>query len=238
MNDTTVAEAKPTPTTTPTGRPKGGYKNAEGKRVPGVTTITGRFKESGGLIQWAWTMGRDGLDLNAARDAAADAGKICHDMIDAHIHGRPFDATGLPAGPLSKAEHAFLGYLDWAKNTKLTVDAAEIPLVSEKHQFGGTFDAIMLNGERILSDYKTASGIYGEMLIQVAGGYSLLWQEHFPDKPLAGMDILRVSKPDQPDDPVSFHHHHWSAEIFPICQEYFLLLRQAYELDRRVKGLL
>jgi hypothetical protein len=34
-------------------RPKGGYRNAEGVRVPGVTTIIGRFKDSGGLINWA-----------------------------------------------------------------------------------------------------------------------------------------------------------------------------------------
>ena len=40
--------------------PKAGYRDADGKRIPGVTTIIGRFKESGGLIRWAYGRGRDG----------------------------------------------------------------------------------------------------------------------------------------------------------------------------------
>lgn len=221
-----------------TGRPTGGYKNAAGKRIPGVTTITGRFKESGGLIQWAYNCGRDGIDLNAARDKAADAGTLCHEMIDCHLHNRPFDKANHDPAVIEKAEHAFLGYLEWAERSKLKVTAAEVSLVSERYQFGGTFDAIMSGGSLNLADYKTSGGIYTEMLVQVAGGYSLLWEEHHPGEQLAGMDLLRISKPDSPDDPVSFHHHHWSAEIFAPCQRQFILLREAYELDKRIKGLL
>lgn len=221
-----------------TGRPKTGYRNADGKRVPGVTTIVGRFKESGGLIQWAWACGRDGIDLNDARYAACDAGTLTHDMIDCYLHGRKFDGTGQVPEVLAKAEHAFLGFLEWAERSTLKVQASEVSLVSEKHQFGGTFDALLVGGNLCLSDYKSSGGIYTDMLIQVAGGYSLLWQEHHPDQPLHGMDILRVSKPDAPDDPVSFHHHHWSAEVFAPCQRQFLLMREAYDLDKRIKGLL
>ena len=36
-----------------TGRPKAGYKNAAGEKVPGVTTVIGRFKDSGALLHWA-----------------------------------------------------------------------------------------------------------------------------------------------------------------------------------------
>lgn len=221
-----------------TGRPSGGYKNAAGKRVPGTTTITGRFKEAGGLIYWAWETGMQGIDLKDAREGAADAGTCAHEQIDAHLHGRVFDPGAWPAAVRAKADHAFLGYLEWQQQTGLSVVASEVSLVSEKHQFGGTFDAVVSSGSLVLLDYKTSGGIYGDMLIQIGGGYSLLWQEHHPDKPLAGMEILRVSKPDAPDDPVSFHHHHWSAEIFPICQRQFLLFREAYDLDKRIKGLL
>lgn len=174
-----------------TGRPAGGYKNAAGKRVPGVTTITGRFKESGALMYWAWECGRDGIDFNKARDAAADAGTLCHEMIDCHLHQRAFNRIGHDELALSKADHAFLGFLEWAENTKLKVTASEISLVSERHQFGGTFDAIMTGSNLNLCDYKTSGGVYTDMLIQVAGGYSLLWEEHHPDEPLSGMDLLR-----------------------------------------------
>ena len=33
--------------------PSEGYR-IDGKRVPSVTTIIGRFKESGALLRWAW----------------------------------------------------------------------------------------------------------------------------------------------------------------------------------------
>lgn len=222
----------------PTGRPKAGYVNAEGKKVPGTTTILNRFKESGGLIQWAYNCGRDGIDINAARERAADAGTLCHDMIDAHLHGRDFERNGHGQDALTKADHAFLGFLEWKAQTSLKLVAAEVSLVSEKHQFGGTFDAALVGDTLRLLDYKTASAIYNDALVQVAGAYSLLWAEHYPDQPLHGIDILRISKPESDSDPVSFHHCHWSAEIIPVAQEQFLLLRRAFDLDKRLKGFL
>jgi len=220
------------------GRPKGGYKNEAGKKVPGVTTILSRFKEAGGLIQWAYNCGKEGIDINDARDRAADAGTATHQMIDDHLHGETFDRTAWKSNVLAKADHCFLAFLEWAEQSKLKLKAAELSLVSERHQFAGTFDAAMIGGSLRLLDYKTASGIYTDQLIQVAGGYSLLWQEHFPSEPIGGIDILRISKPDAEDDPVSFEHRHFSAEIIPIAQKQFLLLRQAYDLDKRLKGLL
>lgn len=221
-----------------TGRPKGGYKNAAGEKVPGVTTIIGRFKESGGLIQWAYNCGKEGIDINAARDRAADAGTACHAMIDADLHGQDFDGLAYDRAVLDKAEHAFLGFLDWRAQVQLKLVASEVSLVSEKYQYGGTFDAAMMGDNLRLLDYKTSSAIYNDMLIQVAGAYSLLWQEHYPDQPLHGIDILRISKPEAPDDPVSFHHCHWSAEVIPVAQEQFLLFRRAFDLDKRLKGFL
>lgn len=221
-----------------TGRPKSGYFNAAGKKIPGVTSILSRFRESGGLIAWAYQCGRDGIDINEARDSAADAGTCCHEMIDCELHHRAFNTGPWPAEVLSRAGHAFLGFLQWAEQSKLAIAASEVSLVSEKHQFGGTFDGAFIAGTLRLLDYKTSSGIYTDQLVQVGGGYSLLWQEHHPDQPLHGIDILRISKPKAPDDPVSFEHRHFSAEVIPICQEQFLLFRKAYDIDRRLKGLL
>lgn len=36
--------------------PKGGYRTKDGSRVPGTTTILGRFKESEGITYWAWNL--------------------------------------------------------------------------------------------------------------------------------------------------------------------------------------
>ena len=223
-----------------TGRPKAVYRNAAGKRVPGTTTVISRFKESGGLMHWAWQCGMDGLDINQVRDDAADAGTCCHEMIDVHLRKKPSENFEHRYSEKVRinAGHAFIGYLEWAEQSKLSVVASEQSLVSEKYQFGGCFDAVLVGGTLRLLDYKTSSGIYQDMLIQVGGAYSLLWEEHHPDQPLQGMDLLRISKPKSPDDPVSFEHRHWSAEIFPIAQRQFILLREAYDLDKRLKGLL
>lgn len=221
-----------------TGRPAGGYKNKAGEKIPGTTTILNRFKESGGLIQWAFNCGRSGLDMTSARDRAADAGTLAHEMIDAYVHNRNLDTAAFDKTIVANAEHAFLGFLEWQKQSNLKVVAAEVSLVSEVYQYGGTFDAMLVADTLRLMDYKTSSGVYTEMLVQVAGAYSLLWQEHYPDKPLHGVDILRISKPDAPDDPVSFHHHHWSAEVLPLAQRQFILLREAFDLDKRLKGML
>jgi hypothetical protein len=214
-------------------RPAGGYK-IDDVRVPGVTTITGRFKDSGGLLHWAWEQGRDGKDFRETRDAAADAGTACHEMIECDWRGEPFDGATYKPEVLAKAEHAFLAYLEWKQQTKLTVLHAELTLLSKIHRFGGTLDAIMVNGKLRLGDYKTSNGVYADMLVQVAGGYSLLWRENYPDQPLDGMELIRFSKPKEPDDPISFSHHYWSAEIFPLCEREFLLFREAYDLDKRI----
>jgi len=219
-----------------TGRPKEGYKNSMGTPIPGCTTITGRFKESGALIGWAYKMGKEGKDMHAIKEQAADAGSCAHDMIDAHIHNRTFQTAKWEPVVIAKAEHCFIAYLDWADQNNLSVEAAEISLVSERFQFGGTFDAVMRGGHLRLLDYKTTKGIYSDMLVQVAGGYSILWKETYPTKILHGIDLLRISKPEKPDDPVMFEHRHWSAEIFPIAEELFLHYRRAFDLDKRLKG--
>jgi len=216
------------------GRPVVGYM-IDNQKVPGVTTITGRFKDSGGLIYWAWQQGKDGKDFRESRDRAADAGTIAHAMIEADWSGRPYDTSALNAEAVKKAEHAFLAYVEWKEQTKLQVVHSELSLVSKVHRFGGTIDCVMVNGRLRLGDYKTSNGIYPDMLIQVAGGYSLLWREHYPDQPLDGMELIRFSKPDKPDDPISFSHHYWSAELFPIAERQFLLYREAFENDKRLK---
>jgi hypothetical protein len=219
------------------GRPKAGYQ-LDGERVPGVTTISGRYKDPGGLLMWAWQQGRDGKDFRETRDAAADAGTCVHAMVESDWHQTAFDRSLYQPEALEKADHAYLGYIEWKLQTNLTIIKPELTLISRRHRFGGTLDAVMIGGKLSIGDYKSSNGVYADMLVQVAGGYSLLWAEHYPEQPLHGMQLIRFSKPKHPDDPISFHHHYWSAEIFPIAQPLFLHFREAYELEKRIKGLL
>lgn len=218
-------------------RPKTGY-DIDGIHIPGVTTITNRFKESGGLMYWCWQQGKEGKDFRESRDAAADAGTCAHAMIEADWHHQDFDRSLYKPETLAKADHAFLAYLEWKEQTRLEVVAPELSLVSRQHRFGGTMDAVMVNHRLVLGDYKTSNGIYADYLIQVAGGYAILWDEHHPEQKLDGITILRFSKPQAEDDPISFHQHFYSAELFPICKEQFLLYRRAYDIDKRLAKLI
>lgn len=220
-------------------RPKSGYKLSDGTKVPGTTTITGRFKDAGALIGWAYKCGCDGVDMYHSRETSMDAGTCCHEMIDHHLHGRPepLDLEKYSKEVKAAAEHAYLGYLEWAEQNKVQVRKSELSLVSERHRFGGSIDCAAIQGKLRLLDFKTG-GIYPEHLIQVAGAYTLLWQEHFGKEEIHGIDLLAISKPEFLTDPVGFKHYHWSGEIIPICQAAFLHMRDLYDLDKRIKSLL
>src|SRR6476620_9773548 len=131
------------------GRPKDGYR-LDGERIPGVTTIIGRFKPAGGLIHWAWQLGKDGKDYREVRDKAADAGTMAHDMVEADIYGTELQlqlATDIERGVHEKALGAFAAYKAWKEQSQLEVAEAEVSLVSKAHRFGGSLDAMFIRGD-------------------------------------------------------------------------------------------
>lgn len=202
----------------------------EGQRVPSVTTIISRFKDAGGLIHWAWQLGCDGKDYREVRDAAASAGTIAHQLVDDYIHGR--SATPLPpeATPeiMAKAQNAFAVFKEWQSQTNLVVEQTELPLVSVKYRFGGTFDAILVKGKRSMGDWKTSNNVYQDYLLQLAA-YALLWEENFPDKPLeGGYHLLRFDK-----EHADFHHHFWSE--LEEAKRGFILMRELYDIVASLK---
>lgn len=212
------------------GRPKGGYRTADGKRVPGVTTITGRYKDSGGLVHWAWSQGRDGLDYRATRDAAADAGSCAHDMIEAYIHGVDYSfPADADAEMRQLAETAYGAFERWARVTEMEVLATETPLVSEEYRYGGTLDAIgYVDGALAIIDWKTSNGVYPDYIVQVAA-YANLWLENKQER-VSGAHLLRVGR-----EHGQFAHHSWPEPVLDKGWESFRLMRELYELDKQLK---
>lgn len=215
--------------------PKGGYKNAAGKRVPGTTTIIGRFKDSGGLLWWAFEQGKSAErgeieSLYDKRDEAAESGTLAHSMVEAHIKGEnPADVCVGPIGVQTQARAAFEAYLVWENQTKLKIVEQEMSLVSEKHQFGGTPDAIgIINNELCLIDWKTSSSVYADFLIQISA-YKHLFEENNPDRPLTGgFHLCRFAK-----EHGDFAHHYYPN--LDEAWEQFLLFRRAYDIDKELK---
>lgn len=223
----------------------------DGKRVPGVTTITGRYKDSGALIHWAWKEGHEGRDYRDTRDKAATAGTVTHDAIenftrygldpvftDRSIHYVREDDEGheivtevLYEGSDSELIGRVLkslgAFKEWSAGTKFKVVKSEVELLSQTHRFGGRMDSVLCLGKKGLGDWKTAGGVYPDNLYQL-GGYAILWEENFPDDPLEGFHLLRFDK-----EFGDFHHHFWTD--IDEAKRGFLLMRELYEIDKVVK---
>lgn len=222
------------------GRPSQGYYNAAGDKLPGTTTIIDRFKDSGGLIQWAYKSGREheraanqGKEapkhLYDVVDKAAESGTIAHDMIESFILGKPQPIVSAPADVLEKASNAFRQFCEWQEQTRIEIVATERAYVSEIHQFGGTVDAIGkdMKGRIVLLDWKTSNSVYQDMLIQLAA-YALLLEECAPEWKPQGFHLLRVAK-----ESADFAHHFYGE--LEDAKKSFILMRELYKLDAGLK---
>lgn len=215
--------------------PRAGYFLADGTKVPGVTTILGRWKESGGLLQWAFKVGQSGArSLYEERDKAADIGTMAHAMAEADMKAGDPEAALAMFRPdedmANKARTAYGTFRKWRDGLRAEIISAEQPLVSEVHKFGGTPDFVVRepDGRLAMGDLKTSNGIYRDHLVQVAA-YALVWNEHHPDDQITGgFHVARFSKND-PD----FEHRYFTE--LASAADLFLLLRQAYDLDMALK---
>lgn len=211
------------------------------QRVPGTTTVIGRFKESGGLLQWAFQQGKSGLaTLYEKRDEAANIGTLAHLMVEADINGEPPEKVldGVKDEPAEKAYNAFMMYELWKAQNKINLLSRyqEIQLVSSEYLFGGTPDAIgEIGGEVILLDWKTSNGVYQDYLVQLAAYQHLINDGVKMDtgKPLdlkvsGGAHLLRFAK-DYPD-----FGHHYFGDLSQAWRQ-FQLFREAYDIDKTLK---
>jgi hypothetical protein len=210
--------------------PRKGYFTKSGEKVPRTTTIIGRFKESGALINWAWKRGRDGLELYDSRDKAAEIGTDAHGRVERFLNGQDYSSLLTEANDIEASDSAFQAFMEWWEANKMTVLYQEIQIVSEIHKYGGTPDAIArdVQGRLVLLDWKTSSGVWPDHLVQL-GAYRILWNETHPEMPLTGgSHIGRFAK-----EHGDFAHHYYPN--LDKAEEQFLLFRRAYEIDKVLK---
>ena len=213
--------------------PSGGYKLKDGTKVPGTTTIIGRFRESGALIRWAYNRGKDGLDLYESRDKAAEIGTVVHNMVELFINGKDHNEAleYLKSGEdIEKALSGFQAFQEWFESNRFTVTHQEVQLVSEVHKYGGTPDAIAVDSKfrRVILDWKSSNSTFSDHLVQL-GAYRILWNENHPDNPLTGgSHLCRFAK--QHGD---FAHHYYPN--LDDAERAFLIMRELYDLDKILK---
>ena len=151
------------------------YKDSDGKRLPGVTTIVGLLDKPQ-LKVWANRIGLQGIDLNSYMDDLANVGTLAHEMIQSHFTGEKLDLNEFSKNDIDRAENALISFYNW-------IDTMPIkPILNEEQltngDFGGTVDMLAeIDGRNVLIDFKTGSGIYDDMGYQLAG-YKILLESN------------------------------------------------------------
>lgn len=213
------------------------YKNKDGKRVPGVTTIIGGNLgwSKNGLIHWAWEQGINGLDYRASRDKAADTGTIAHAMVEKELKGEPYEWPGLAwqmgatdREQVEQAQNAYSEFVNWMDIVKFKLEASEQTLVSEHHQYGGQIDIAAIQGKRAIIDIKTSNAVYEDHKIQIAA-YSNLWNENYPGEPIEAWYILQLGKEG------GFTYHSLPEKVIDAGWMAFILLRELHDLKKILK---
>lgn len=209
------------------------YRLKSGAMVPSVTTVMSKFKDPGPLQYWSWQQGKEGKDFRESMQKAADIGSAAHARVEAFIKQKPFDPAGMDPAVVEASLKPWAAFQEWADGTKFQPVESELPLVSERHRFGGCMDMSLFRGKLALGDLKSSKDIYPEYWVQLAG-YRILYEENFPDKPLeGGLHILRIGKQDGEFD------HSWRAIDSPVAKaatEMFLALREAYRCRQILYG--
>ena len=208
------------------------YRNKAGKRVCGVTTYTNVLNKPA-LVGWANRLGLEGIEVGKYVDTLAGIGTLAHKMLNAFHCGIELGADVLDhysKNDISRAENAVLSYHEWAKPYTLETIAAELPLVSEKWNGGGTMDWYgKKNVVKTLIDYKTGSGIFPEHIIQVST-YAELLEEH--GYPVEDIIILRIPRAASE----TFEVRRVGIELRKVAFELFLHCVEIYRLQKLMRG--
>ena len=136
------------------------YK-VEGIKVPSVTTILGRYKNSTGLIIWSNKLGLEGKSYHAELNKAGDIGTALHELAELHIKG---DYYELPEDSI--VQECFNKFKDWWSEQNYEVNFTEKSFCCRKYKYGGTAD-LVVNGDTII-DFKTSKAVYDDHLVQMS----------------------------------------------------------------------
>jgi hypothetical protein len=228
--------------------PRQGYKAADGKKIPSVTTIL-KIKDPGALINWAYKTGREHGVLEGQGNPAPSGlyegsdilaiGTCVHSMCEAWVKGddphivleKALEAKTVvdPKVFRAQASSAYSAFEFWVKGTQLEIVDCEVAVISETHRYGGTLDFIgKLNGKLVLGDFKTSNGVWPEYLCQLAA-YAKAYEECTGSKIDGGYHLLRFSKENG-----DFGHHFYPSlddDAWPA----FLHLRALYDLNEKLK---
>jgi len=227
--------------------PRVAYKNKDGKRVPGVTTIAGAFKgDITGLLVWSNRGGLEGKTLDDLYGASTTPGTMVHYMIEQYltyfINEEPINNINLLEGypeeytpeQQSLAESAYINWLHWYEQNEVRPIEIEPNLVSEELQVGATPDLIAeVHAKRCLIDWKSGKPLsYTSTLLQLAAYGSII--KETLDIDIQGYYIVVIPRKDE--TPTFTVQYRESMPVLAIDQ--FKRLRECYEAEKLLKKML
>lgn len=188
------------------GKPTHYYVDANGERIPGVTTILNEGLPKPALIHWAgnttaayavdnWETleelkPSERLDRlkkcrYEERDAAAKRGTEVHELASHLIIGEPVEVPDELRGHVE----SYARFLDEWEPTPILVERT---VISYHHGYAGTLDMVyeLGDGRVVLADIKTTrSGIFGETALQLAAyRYADCVLDNGVDRPMIDVD--------------------------------------------------
>jgi hypothetical protein len=198
------------------------YKDANGKRVPSVTTVLSVLAKPQ-LINWAYKLGKDGQDMKAVQDSAMSTGSLLHYLIAQELRKEQPDQAYLDEFTLRDQRYCnncLLSWDEWKKDKVIEVELLEIPLVSEKFGYGGTPDLLAyINGKLCLCDFKSSNAIYSDYFYQLSA-YGTLIEENINGPLIEQYHILRFGKDmnnDFEDKHLTDLDNHWAIFHHLLC---------------------
>ncbi|HEC60745.1 hypothetical protein LCGC14_0460930 [marine sediment metagenome] len=156
------------------------YFNEAGVRVPSVTTILERQCGWSKLALCGWNnkMGLKGVDTKKYLSDKGQIGTLAHAFCTDYLLQQHTDMADYSPSQVEEAKHSFYAFHNWTKLHTIRPILLEAPLVSEIYQYGGQCDIYgEVDGLLELSDLKSGSGVYEDMIVQVSA-YKQLLEEH------------------------------------------------------------
>lgn len=174
----------------------------DGVFYPSVTTVLGG-KPKPWLLKWQQKWGK----LADRKTAAANViGTEFHRCVEELINVLKFETSN------RRVRTMMTTFVDWADKVNVDVLATETQVISHEHTYSGTLDAIgVWNGELCVFDWKTSSGIYDDMSLQLVA-YARAYEEKFGHKVTKGV-IVHVSK-DKPHHKLTIAEYQMTDRLF------------------------
>lgn len=202
----------------------------DGIWYPSVSTITGS-KEKPWLVVWREKWG----PLAERKTALANKiGTAFHSCIEQYLdHGAYIvDDDTLSPNMWKRVKGMMKSWIQWEQSIDGEIHHTELKVVSRKHYYSGTLDAVgTYEGEPMLYDWKSSSKIYPDMDLQLVA-YAQAYKEEKGIELPRGL-IVCTSK-DKPDFKVT-------TKLFKLGKtpfNQFLKLRADFDDEERLAKIL